>query len=345
MKKKILFISSLSSVFHEPLWKAFETLGFEVHFVDYRGSSVLALGNPIHRVVGRLPEGMKQFLNRKANQGVDHVILEAARRVRPNYIFASKAKYIDVAVLDELRRIAPTINWYSDILNNIGTIKKIVDHYDFMFNYDRYMVEQLRADGHHNFYHLPWAGDIDKNEEWLDKKEYKYDFVFIGSYHPEIFPREDDFKALKDLGIKIWGNRAWLNTALKDCYMGLLPPVFENMKRVYQNSKIALYLDSLYDVKASGVTLRPFEITCGGAMMLGQIYREELPELWQDGKEFISFKGIDDLREKVRYYLSHEDERRRIAKAGFERTRQEHTYLDRVRRVFAIVDANYPIIQ
>ncbi len=335
--KKILYINTVSSVFNIPFWKAFEALGFEVHFVDWRGHPFLEIGNLIHRTVQKLPEKMRDYLNVQANKKIDERVLEAAKKVKPDYIFVHKAKYIATPVLDELRSIATTINWYPDILNNLGTIERIIDHYDYLFNYDRYMVDLFRGRGYKNFYHLPWAADLDKNAVWPDKRDYKYNVVFIGSYNPQIFPREEELKDLKDLGLHVWGNKAWLKTALKDCYHGFIQPRMDEIQKVYKESKIGLYFDSLYDVPASGVTLRPFEITSGGAMMLGQVFREEMPELWVDRKEYASFNGPDDLREKIAYYLKHEDERREMAKNGFERTRRDHTYYDRIKKIFEIV--------
>ncbi len=340
MKKKVLFVSTVASVMHIPTWNALEYLGFQVYFVDFRGNSILENGNPIHRAANRLPASIKNYLNKKANEAIDRKVLEMAQKIKPDYIFVTKAKHMAVTVLDELRRIAPTINWYADMMSNWGSIKKIIDHYDYFFNYDRYVIDLLHSQGHKNAYHLPWAGFMSKDAKWPDKKDYKYNLTFIGSYHPELFPREASFDGLKELGLNIWGNKGWLDTPLKDCYNGYINPKLGQgeIQKVYQDSKIGLYFDSLYDTPGTGITLRPFEITSAGAMMLGQVYRVELPELFEDGKDFVSFKGIDDLKAKAQYYLTHEDERKRIARTGFERTRNEHTYIDRVRKVFEIVD-------
>ena len=335
--KKVLYINTVSSVFNIPFWKALEALGFEVHFIDCLGQPVLEIGNLIHRAVNKMPSKTRDYLYARAARKIDAKILETAKKIKPDYIFVHKAKYIATPVLDKLREMATTINWYPDILNNLGTIERIIDHYDYLFNYDRYMVNLFREKGYKNFYHLPWAADLDKNAAWPDRQNYKYNVVFIGSYNPQIFPREDELEHLKDLGLNVWGNKAWLKTALKDCYHGFIQPRMNEIRKVYEESKIGLYFDSLYDVPASGVTLRPFEITSGGTMMLGQVFREEMPELWVDGKEYSSFNGPDDLRKKIKYYLEHEDERRQIAKNGFERTRRDHTYYDRIKNIFEIV--------
>ncbi len=334
--KTLLFISTTSSVFHGPLWKAFEHFGYRIHFVDYRGHAFLRPGNLIHRSLHRIPRAWEALLHAHAHRRIDEEILRVARTVKPDLIFASKAKYVSLEVLDELRTFAPTVNWYVDMMSNERTIRKVLPHYDFLFNYDGYVIKQFRGEGNANVYHLPWCGYLEKTDTWPDKQEREHNVVFIGSYHPEIFPRDAELEGLKGLGLKIWG-RGWDKSALKDCWQGVLPPVAEKIQAVYRKSKMAIYYDSLYDVPGTGITLRPFEITAAGAMMLGQVSRAEFPELFEYGKEVVTFENPGDLKAKIAYYLDHEDERRAIARAGFERTRNGHTYYDRVGRMLNIV--------
>jgi spore maturation protein CgeB len=51
----------------------------------------------------------------------------------------------------------------------------------------------------------------------------------------------------------------------------------------------------------------------------------------------VFYRGAEELIQKVRYYLGHDDERRRIAKAGYERTIKDHTYEKRFREIFSII--------
>ena len=334
--KNVLFVSSTTSVFHAPLWKAFEYFGYRVHFVDYRGHPFVKPGNLIHRALHRAPSKLENSLHSYAYSHIDKQILRTAHTVRPDLVFMSKAKYISLPVLDELRTLAPTVNWYVDNMSNEGTIRKVTPHYDFVFNYDRYVVDFFRKEGNANIYHLPWCGYLGKNATWPDREDYQHDVVFIGTYHPEIFPRDAELGGLKGLGLKIWG-RGWDKNSLKACWQGTLPPVAEKIQGVYRKSKMAIYYDSLYDLPGTGITLRPFEITAAGAMMLGNVSKAEFPELFEYGKEVVPFNDAKSLASTISYYLSNEDERREIARAGFERTRNDHTYYDRVGRILDIV--------
>lgn len=78
---------------------------------------------------------------------------------------------------------------------------------------------------------------------------------------------------------------------------------------------------------------RVFEAAgCGGFVLTGDA--ENLGDYYQVGKEMVVFQNMDDLVDKIRYYLSHDSEREAIALAGHDRTRRHHTYEHRFREIF-----------
>lgn len=79
---------------------------------------------------------------------------------------------------------------------------------------------------------------------------------------------------------------------------------------------------------------RNFEVPgSGGFLLTGPA--DDLETYYRDGGEVVCFTGIDDCIEKARHYLSHEDERARIAAAGHARTLADHTYERRFNDIFA----------
>lgn len=63
-------------------------------------------------------------------------------------------------------------------------------------------------------------------------------------------------------------------------------------------------------------------------------YFEELTEFFEPGKEIVCFTEPEELLERVRYYLAHDAERKRIQQAGMFRARTEHTWHRRFEMVF-----------
>lgn len=75
----------------------------------------------------------------------------------------------------------------------------------------------------------------------------------------------------------------------------------------------------------SGVPLRVFDIlSCGGFVISN--YQEELGELFSIGEDLAVYSSIEECVDLCRYYLEHENERKDIAMAGYEKLCKYHTY-------------------
>ena len=62
----------------------------------------------------------------------------------------------------------------------------------------------------------------------------------------------------------------------------------------------------------------------------------ELEDMFVVGKEVITFEfgQLDDMEDKLNYYLKHDSERQKIASAGYERGRKQHTFVARIQQIF-----------
>lgn len=82
----------------------------------------------------------------------------------------------------------------------------------------------------------------------------------------------------------------------------------------------------------SGIPLRAVDIMAAGGFLLSN-FQADFLNYFVPGEEFVYFDSKEDLMRKVDYYLSHEDERKEIARRGHDKIAVAHTYRDRVREM------------
>lgn len=96
------------------------------------------------------------------------------------------------------------------------------------------------------------------------------------------------------------------------------------MPLVFAGSKINLNI-TLRSIH-SGIPLRVLDImACGGFVLTN--WQPEIAECFAEGVEIVTFGSLEECLDKVRYYLEHEEERRRIVAAGQEKVREKFSYL------------------
>jgi hypothetical protein len=61
----------------------------------------------------------------------------------------------------------------------------------------------------------------------------------------------------------------------------------------------------------------------------------ELEEMFEIGKEIVSYQfgNVAEMEDKLKYYLTHDAERERIARAGYARGRKQHTFTARIAQI------------
>ena len=84
----------------------------------------------------------------------------------------------------------------------------------------------------------------------------------------------------------------------------------------------------------TAVNMRHFEVTAAGGFLLCY-HQAELEQYFEVGRECDVFRNEHELLEKVRFYLDHPAKRREIARAGQQRTLNEHLYSHRLKTLLA----------
>jgi spore maturation protein CgeB len=108
-----------------------------------------------------------------------------------------------------------------------------------------------------------------------------------------------------------------------------------SMPYVFKNSDINLNI-TLRSIQR-GIPLRSMDIMgCGGFLLTN--YQEDMLRFFVPGEDFVFYESVNDLMDKLDYYLSHGDERRAIAQSGHQKVARDHTYEQRLQEIISIVN-------
>lgn len=103
------------------------------------------------------------------------------------------------------------------------------------------------------------------------------------------------------------------------------------MPLVFAGSRINLNI-SLHSIH-SGIPLRVLDIMACGGFVLSN-WQPEIAENFEEGVEIVTFDSLDDCLHKIEYYLTHEEERRRIAENGQRKVRERFSYQTGLEKLF-----------
>jgi glycosyltransferase involved in cell wall biosynthesis len=154
---------------------------------------------------------------------------------------------------------------------------------------------------------LPWAYDPEVHFPNADAKQI-YDVVFIGLMYDK---RKESIDLLQRF-CKVFARNAGI--------------IYDECREYYNQGKIAFNWSSNDDIP-----MRIFEgMAYGNLMVTNRITGMEL--LFKEGKHYVGFDTIDELIDKIKYYLEHEDELFKIAECGYMEV-EKHTYDNRVKQI------------
>lgn len=163
------------------------------------------------------------------------------------------------------------------------------------------------------------------------------DFIPLGfteyDYNPKM-TEEDIVKRNRDTDIIFLGEResSWRQGRL-DSLVDAFPKMFargrgwpkgylpENERiKAYQQSKVGINLHN----SVGPVNLRTYMLPANGVMQICD-NKHMLGYLFKLGEEVIGYNSINEAVELIRYYLEHEEERKRISLNGWKRALQDYS--------------------
>lgn len=334
---KILWVGpvySSPSILGKLKVKAIRSLGHEVVIFDNRRVRLPILKwlpTPICHRLRRKIERLAKLDTALMNKQLLHTV----KVVKPDLVVADKALNVNRFTVEEIGKMGViTANWFPDELQRIDWIRQVAPSYPCFFSFDPYLISVLRNDGLTNVYYLPFGCDPNLHRTVdltpTEMNRYGSEVCFIGAYYPE---REKVLSGLTGFHLKIWGYKDWAKTSLKPFYRGLIGND-EEMVKAYNACRIALNIH--FHSAAYGVNYRTFEIAgCGVLQLIDE--RPDVVNLFEVGREIVTYSSPEDLEEKVTYYLDHPDERQAIARAGQTRAYSDHTIQQRMGQLIQVV--------
>jgi len=340
--------------------RALETLGCTVKTVYYNRSVVRKQMEGLrhfvsHHLGSRIPPAPHWLLETYwhwSNRCKAATLIRSARAFRPDLVLVLKGESLTALTLQKLKQATGALlaAWWVDhpwmnaeSKHQWREVPGCIPLFDACFIFDHAYESLLREAGARTVHFLPCAADTaifrPQTVSAMDRATYGTAVSLVGVY------TEDRAKVVSAMtgehGLGIWGPgwKPFLNGASQDgscAFRGerLLP---EEACKVYNASLVNLNTHHS-QTKRAGLNTRAFEILAAGAVELTD-YVPEMETLLEPGRETAVFHSPEEARELSRHYAKADEERRRIAEAGYRRVLAEHTYRHRMQTLLATLVA------
>lgn len=239
-------------------------------------------------------------------------------------------------VIDLIKKetYAKVIFLTGDHLGNFERGYAFISNYDAFFVKDKYIVDFMKNKLGLNAHYLAESFNPDIHSHSLAKFNFGslYDISIVGTLYPyrtKILEHLIDKYNLSIFGSKPrWLDKKW-NQYFKNEYL-----IGKKKSETFFQSKVNL--NTLRYEEITGANCRVFEIAGSGGFQICD-RKEGIKELFEEDKEIVMFDTMNELKEKINYYLKNQDKAYEIAQNARERALKEHTYEHRIKEIFRII--------
>jgi len=282
-------------------------------------------------LINKLWEKFSYLAARKASPREQFILAAQIKAYRPDVLYIHNTSYLSNSFLASIKKEVRLI---------VGQIAAPIPPLHSFFGFDLiitslpHFVKIFKEMGISAEY-LPLS--FDPRILLPAQPKRKYPVTFVGSFFSVHKP---GISALSQVALsaplKIWGSPKCgiTDPALSKVYQG--EAWGKDMYQILQQSQITINRHSSI-AKQYANNMRLFEATGCGAMLLTD-KKDNLKDFFIEGREIVSYCSAKDLVQKVKYYLSHPQQRAKIAKAGQMRTMKDHTYQVRMKQLVKIIE-------
>jgi hypothetical protein len=114
------------------------------------------------------------------------------------------------------------------------------------------------------------------------------------------------------------------------------------VQEILANSRITVHRHA--DADGRAWSRRLFEATGAGALLITD-YHDNLADLFEIGREIVTYRNPGECREMIDHYLAHPAEAEAIARAGQSRTLRDHTYGRRIKEAIATFRQHLALVE
>jgi spore maturation protein CgeB len=285
------------------------------------------------RVTGdRLDYLQNSFLN-----VVSQSVLAKVETFEPDLVLAMAQAPLNHQALKRLRRDGvTTAMWFVEDHRLFTYWKSFAPFYDiFAVIQKEPFISELSKIGQPNALYLPLAALPEFHRPMdlspVEQRRFGSEVSFMGAGYPN---RRAAFRELVNHDFKLWGTE-WEGDHVLEPLVQMrgarVTP--EECVKIFNATRINLNLHSSVQARelvthGDFVNPRTFELAACGAFQLVD-RRTLLDEAFADG-ELAIFDSMDELLDKIDYYLKKPDECVEIANRGRERVLKDHTYQARM---------------
>jgi spore maturation protein CgeB len=326
--------------------RGFRKSGHDAELLDfspfYGGHQALAGMTKDQGRLNRLTHDWLKFLG--------EILLGKVRERRPDLVFCLAQAPVSPELLGAIKAEGVLVAyWFVEDFRVFSYWRDLAPQVDVFFTLQESpFLDELKRAGVKNVALLPLAADPEVYRLLsltpAEKRSYGAALAFVGAGYRN---RQEFFQGFLDLDFKIWGSDWNLRGPLAAVIQKQGERVSEDeAAKIFNTSRINLNLHSSpfcagINPEGDYVNPRVFDIAAAGGFQLVD-RREQLPRFFQPEEELAAFSSLSEARDKIGYFLAHEDERCRIAARGRERCLREHTYAQRMQEALTIFGDFFP---
>jgi spore maturation protein CgeB len=255
---------------------------------------------------------------------LNQALLDCVEDHSPDIIFCVPLLYeiwLETLEVIKTHTQVKTILWCTDDSWKYREVSKHISHaYDRVVTTYPHILPQYQRDGISQVMLSQWAADVSTLHAPKSASQCRYPVVFVGAAHGD---RKHKIRQLQKMGIEVQTfGYGWESG----------PVAGKSIPQIIRNAQVSLNFCNSKGIDQ--LKARIFEVPGAGGFLMTEAV-DGIISCFHPGEEVEVAGSIHQMAEKIHYYLQNPEERDRIARKGFERTKKEHLYHHRFEKIMA----------